>query len=201
MRFARFGVKQHWIVECKYWSRPVPKKEVLALRKIVEELGADRGILIAERGHQSGAHEAATLANITLTTLAKLREAARGELLALAFPAVKRRAVVIQHEADSLYDGVDLVKRTAKPGADSGTLATIWGNAYVVEQGARDADLGSFPITLYTSDVDENGNLLDGGRVDCNNLEEFVLSASDILDTLERALLKQKVHVAKGALT
>jgi hypothetical protein len=50
VRFARFGVKQHWIVKCKYWSRPVPKKEVLALRHIVEDLGADRGILIAERG-------------------------------------------------------------------------------------------------------------------------------------------------------
>jgi hypothetical protein len=79
VRFTRFGLKQHWIVECKLWNRRVPKEKVFALKSITEDLGADRGILIAERGHQSGAHEAATQTNITLTTLAKLREAAKGE--------------------------------------------------------------------------------------------------------------------------
>src|SRR5262249_6895222 len=146
VRFTRFGLKQHWIIECKFWNRPVPKERVEVLKSITGELGADRGILIAERGHQSGAYEAATLTNITLTTLAKLREAAKGELLALALPAVKRRAVAIRHDVDSLYDEVDLhlfddvhqpgffrsVQHSAKPGADSVTIATIWLDAHLV---------------------------------------------------------------------
>jgi hypothetical protein len=59
--------------------------------------------------------------------------------------------------------------------------------------------LGSFPITLYIPVVDEKDNLVDDCLFDCDNLEEFVLSASDLLDTLERVLLKQKMQFAKSA--
>ena len=55
IRFVRFGLRQHWIVECKLWGRPVPKEKVRALKSIVDNIGADRGLLIAEAGHQSGA--------------------------------------------------------------------------------------------------------------------------------------------------
>ncbi|MDM9541668.1 restriction endonuclease, partial [Klebsiella pneumoniae] len=34
-----------WLVECKHWKNPVSKLHVLALREIVTEIGADRGIL------------------------------------------------------------------------------------------------------------------------------------------------------------
>jgi hypothetical protein len=37
---------------------------VLALRQIVTDVGADRGILLSEKGFQSGAVEAATLTNV-----------------------------------------------------------------------------------------------------------------------------------------
>lgn len=37
-----------WIVECKYWTSRVTKLHVLALREIVADLGADRGILLSE---------------------------------------------------------------------------------------------------------------------------------------------------------
>jgi hypothetical protein len=214
VRFTRFGLKQHWIIECKFWHRRVPKERVEVLKSITAELGADRGILIAERGHQSGAHEATTLTNITLTTLAKLREAAKGDLLALALPTVKRRAIAIQHDAGSLYDEVDLFPgeidqpgrtrlrgsmHSAKPGADSGTLAAIWFDAHRVEAGANDAGLGSFPVTLHC-DFDEEGNVLQSNPLwDCNNLEEFVIYASYLLDILDRVLLKQKAQVANGA--
>jgi hypothetical protein len=52
-------------------------------------------------------------------------------------------------------------------------IPTIWHNAYTVEQGANDAALGSFPITLYIPDIDEKDNLLEDYLFDCNNLEEF----------------------------
>jgi hypothetical protein len=54
-KFARFGLKQHWIVECKYWKRAIPKEKVLTFKAIVEDIGADRGILVSEAGHQAGA--------------------------------------------------------------------------------------------------------------------------------------------------
>lgn len=66
------GFEITWVVECKHWKTSVSKLHVLALRQIVTDLGADRGILLAESGYQSGAVEAANLTNIQLTTLAEL---------------------------------------------------------------------------------------------------------------------------------
>ena len=59
-----------WLVECKHWKTPVNKLHVLALREIVSDVGADRGILLSESGFQSGAIEAANLTNIQVTSLA-----------------------------------------------------------------------------------------------------------------------------------
>ncbi|MGZ0656378.1 restriction endonuclease [Coraliomargarita sp. W4R72] len=66
------GFEVIWIVECKRWSRRVSKLHVLALREIVSDIGADRGILLSESGFQSGAPEAANLTNVQLSSLAQL---------------------------------------------------------------------------------------------------------------------------------
>jgi restriction system protein len=63
-----------WIVECKHWASPVSKLHVLALREIVADIGADRGILLSESGFQSGAIEAANLTNVQVTSINKMRE-------------------------------------------------------------------------------------------------------------------------------
>jgi Restriction endonuclease len=76
------GVDLLWIVECKYWNKPVPIEKVLALRTLVLELGADRGLLMSESGFQSGAIRTASQKNITLSSLDDLRENAADEILA-----------------------------------------------------------------------------------------------------------------------
>lgn len=37
-----------WLVECKHWKTRVSKLHVLALREIVADVGADRGILLSD---------------------------------------------------------------------------------------------------------------------------------------------------------
>ena len=74
------GMAVTWIVECKLWKSRVSKDRVLALRAIVDDLGADRGILMAENGYQSGALEAATKTSTMLTSLADLSETLSHEL-------------------------------------------------------------------------------------------------------------------------
>jgi hypothetical protein len=71
-----------WIVECKCWNKPVPIEKVLALRALVGDLGADRGLLMSESGFQSGAIRTASQKNITLTSLDDLRANAADEILA-----------------------------------------------------------------------------------------------------------------------
>jgi len=72
-----------WIVECKHWNRKVSKLHVLALREIVSDIGADRGILLCEAGFQSGAMEAATLTNVHVKSLAELRGTASADINAM----------------------------------------------------------------------------------------------------------------------
>jgi restriction system protein len=72
-----------WIVECKHWAKKVTKLHVLALRQIVTDVGADRGILLSEKGFQSGAVEAATLTNVRVTSLAELRGTASADIMAM----------------------------------------------------------------------------------------------------------------------
>jgi hypothetical protein len=86
------GFDTVWIVECKYWNTPVSKLHVLALREIVADLGADRGILLCEVGSQSGAFEAATLTNVHLTSLATLRGTASSEITAMRLRDLYDRA-------------------------------------------------------------------------------------------------------------
>jgi restriction system protein len=78
--FERFGLEHRWAIECKYWDKPIPKEKVLTLRSIVDDVGADKGILVAESGFQSGARDATSSTNILLTTLSKLRSLAEHDL-------------------------------------------------------------------------------------------------------------------------
>jgi restriction system protein len=74
VRTKRIGIPQLWIVECKLWRRRVGKVHVLALGNIVQDVGADRGILLSESGFQAGAIRQAGYSNVTLTNLSDLRE-------------------------------------------------------------------------------------------------------------------------------
>lgn len=72
VRSKHVGFEVLWLVECKHWQSPVSKLHVLGLREIVNDLGADRGILLCEKGFQAGAIEAANLTNVQVSSLAKL---------------------------------------------------------------------------------------------------------------------------------
>ncbi|CAH6918965.1 Restriction endonuclease [Vibrio chagasii] len=77
------GFDVTWVVECKHWKKPISKLHVLALREIVSEVGADRGILLSESGYQSGAIEAAKLTNVQVTSLAELNVSASSDILSM----------------------------------------------------------------------------------------------------------------------
>lgn len=76
-------VKSHHYGFDVTWKEPVSKLHVLALREIVTDAGADRGILLSEAGFQSGAVEAANLTNVQVTSLADLSVTAREQISAV----------------------------------------------------------------------------------------------------------------------
>ena len=66
--FSNHGIDCNWVIECKLWKTRVPKEKVLTLKAIVDDVGADRGIIISEKGFQRGAYDVARQSNITLVT-------------------------------------------------------------------------------------------------------------------------------------
>ena len=64
--FEKFGHECSWIIECKLTARPVEKSDVLILHGIVQDIGADRGLIFCETGFQSGAQTAAQNTNVLL---------------------------------------------------------------------------------------------------------------------------------------
>jgi hypothetical protein len=70
----------------------------MALREIVSDLGADRGVLLCEAGFQSGATEAANLTNVRSTTLEDLTRTASADILAM-------RLRELYDRTDSCADG------------------------------------------------------------------------------------------------
>jgi hypothetical protein len=90
-RIVLAGVGVLWVVECKLWNRAVPKEKVSALKDIVNDLGADRGLLMSEKGFQSGAVNLAAAKNVTLSSLDELRTNTAEQLIAARVTAAELR--------------------------------------------------------------------------------------------------------------
>jgi hypothetical protein len=67
------GQELTWIIEVKKWKSKVNKLQVMGLRSVVNDFGADRGFIISEVGFQKGAFEAANKTNISLFTFEQLK--------------------------------------------------------------------------------------------------------------------------------
>lgn len=102
-RRSAAGINQLWVVECKLWNDPVPKREVLTLASIVVDVGADRGLLFSESGFQAGAIRAARHTNLSLTSLDDFRENAADELAHLRLRTLDDRAANLIHRMEAAW--------------------------------------------------------------------------------------------------
>lgn len=100
--FLRSGILCTWVIECKLWKSRVTKEKVLALKSILEDLGADRGIMVSEEGFQSGAQDAARGTNITLVK--SLEEFAK---TAIAAAVEVPLALSVQRAGEPVYQFPD----------------------------------------------------------------------------------------------
>lgn len=98
VKFSHVGFEVKWIIECKHWDSKVSKLHVLALREIVSDTGADRGILLAENGFQSGAIEAANLTNVQVTTLENVMNSAKSAINSMWLRNLFDRLMVCKDE-------------------------------------------------------------------------------------------------------
>jgi hypothetical protein len=81
IEFSLWGQKIIWICECKLWKTSIPKDKVLTLYQIVQDIGADKGMLFSESGFQSGAINSTKNTNISLLNVEELKNVVSEELI------------------------------------------------------------------------------------------------------------------------
>jgi len=189
VHFKKFGIEAKWVIECKDWNSPVPKEKVLALRTVVEDVGADRGILISGTGFQPGAVRAAEKTNITLTDLDGLKETARHDLIGSVLHRIGTRIVELKYGLHNLYTW----ERTSPhssiskplPGVDGNAVLRTIGTLAFLEHGLDRVRLKKPP---YPVKFDEAGER----RIVVESLEDFVTAAFEVINEVESTLKAQQ---------
>jgi hypothetical protein len=145
--FELWGVKVLWIVECKFWRARVPKEKVLALHQIAQDVGADRAFLFSERSFQPGAVAAAGSTNISLTSLAELRDIVCDEMaqLQLRTALMRLSAYDKRAKAASSDEHGDL---NPISGIDFDEALYLSGCCLFLERAAAKGIAGDFPVAL-----------------------------------------------------
>lgn len=105
--FKSHGFAVSWAVECKLWKERVKKAHVLTLRTLVDDVGADKGIVVSQSGFQRGAVASARKTNIALVTPDELRGYLAEHLAGLERhhhreDAVRTRSRAMRAELDAL---------------------------------------------------------------------------------------------------
>jgi hypothetical protein len=134
-----YGIEFSWVVECKAWKQNIPKEKVLALQSIVQDVGADRGYLLSEKGFQSGAIQVSRNSNIILTSidhLSEITKEARFQTIA------ENRSFEIKKSMERLTE----FKRRSEKAAYNPIRLELRGDLGVCELLLDDALKGNFPV-------------------------------------------------------
>jgi restriction system protein len=182
VKSSHVGFEVIWIIECKQWQTKVSKLHVLALRQIVTDVGADRGILLSESRFQSGALEAAALTNVHAMSLAEVRKSASREIISMR----------LRELYDRLEDCSERYWNISKRDRITHGLRPEVGN--VGYSGTQVIDLahdilakafrGIFPIKSDTLGAIN----ITGFDREFNTLEELITSIESLINKLDKKL-------------
>jgi hypothetical protein len=190
-RMSVAGVDQLWLIECKSWKRRVPKERVLTFRGVVEDVGADRGLIFSESGFQAGAFNAAQDTNITLTSLADFKRNYTAEVASTRAKVLEERIAQLMQAFAAIWDLPESERSAvfARYPGPSGFLelegtphATIGVTACLsqMRQALEDARFNRWPVTYYPLEHE------DGELIDVKNWEGLLFIVEKTLITCER---------------
>lgn len=174
--FDLVGVKVIWIVECKLWRTPVPKEKVLVLHHIAQDVGADRAFLFSETSFQPGAVSAARSTNISLTSLAEMRETVRVDLAQLQLRTVLTRLTSLERSARSGFTDENGALRRANPESFDESIY-LAGVCLFLERAAVRGLVDDFPVYVTGVDTSKTPEFSDAPE-----LAAFLLGELDEID-------------------
>jgi hypothetical protein len=195
VEFERFGLEQRWAVECKRWNdRAVPKENVLTFKSVVEDVGADKGIFVAESGFQSGAINAANSTNILLTKLADLKTRAENDIQSILLERLEQRLFALDSRTKKLGEWEEIERGDAPaqqsfrfhPGVDYQSYKRINALVGTLGSGFKSVKMGDFPALVRFDDLD---------RLRATNREEFIEMSGQALEIAEAWVAEQEVAI------
>lgn len=182
----------HWIVEAKKWNSKVPKEKVLALRTIVDDIGADKGFIISELGFQTGAYEAAENTNVLLYTMTEFKEKTKhlvhAEMLKMYVDRARLLDIRYWSHKKQIRKDYNLRPDMCDLEIDfSGTelLSLIF---KAISQGVK----SEYPIELFIYSKQKIGN------EKADNFDELVNWLNLNLNMLDRVLLKAEYRMLEN---
>lgn len=168
-RGSHLGIDFTWIVECKAWTSNVPKEKVAALISILQDVGADRGFLLSERGFQSGALRMAEKSNVTLTSLADLSEVVGDKAVNVQIANLHSR---IHTQTNRLRE----IKMQFYDDEFASVPSQLLWQIFLLPRALDDAIAGRFPSPYTPFGPDQKS---------ANSLEEMIAAADEILRKAE----------------
>jgi hypothetical protein len=188
VRFKKFGLEIRWVIECKYWNKTVTKEKILALKAVVDDIGADRGILISEFGFQSGAIRASEKTNLILRDLDELKQSAQEDLLSSVIHGLETKAINLKYALHDLYvsehTGPHSLISKPRIGVNGLAVMKATGCLAMLQFGFEKVRLGKLP---YPVKFDETGQQI----LVVDDLNEFVVQVSKIIKDAELTLNSQ----------
>lgn len=92
------------ICECKCWNKAIPQTVIHSFRTVINDYGANFGIIISKKGFQSGALEGVKNSNILLFTWNEFQDYFKSKW-------IKKKSVEISKITKPLYDYVSVAFR------------------------------------------------------------------------------------------
>lgn len=181
VRFKKHAFECVWLIECKFWSSKVSKEEVLAFQGIIEDVGADKGILLSEEGFQSGCFSCANRTNILLSSLSELRDSHKDDLHHAFIDSLLIELERASSRARKLAPDV----RTSKPGDKVQSWSSkfpleLLGRISIVEMSLRKYRDGKLPVVVGFEDGDEEKPVV------ANNVDDIIAAQRDVLQRIEQ---------------
>lgn len=182
-----------WIVEAKRWNKKINKLQILGLRTIVNDIGADKGFIISEKGFQSGAIEAAKNSNIKLTSLKELILETKELIQSEIIKSYTKRLVLIEHRYWA-HDKKTRIKYGLRGETWEYPINFSGHNLLLTAHWAiKAAENNEYPIDLETYMTEKTGELI------ANNFHELTNWLNLNLNFIDERILNAEIEMIKNA--
>ncbi len=174
--FEQYGVDIKWVVECKLWNSPIPKEKVLALQQVLQDVGADRGVLLSESGFQAGAVRAAERTNVTLTNLEELQEHSHEEKAQFELSKISKRFALLDSRLRPLVYDSEGYPFPYHPSIPRESVVSSMGDLFSIRIMLPKVYAREFPISISLGEERAKRTV---------DIDEFIRIVSPALDRIQ----------------